>query len=569
MCGIFGYIGERDATGLLLDGLQRLEYRGYDSAGLSVHDGSRIETVKSEGTIDNLRNAVGSVSGTLGISHTRWATHGEVNEANAHPHVSDDIAIVHNGIIENYEDLKEFLTDRGYAFQSGTDSEVIAHLLNHFYRQSLESAMRKVLPMLDGSFAVAAVKEDERKIVGTRRGSPLVAGRNDDGYFISSDEGSFLTEANEVCYLDEDAIIVLEDDASTLYDPDGVGEPRYETVDADDEAITKRGHESFMHKEIHEQPAIIRNNIADLDIDVASFNRIILTACGTSWHACLIGKYILEEALRVPVEVDYASELRYRDPIVGEDDLVIGVSQSGETADTIGALETVREAGATIFGIVNEERSHIARMVDVAIPISAGKEVGVASTKAFTGQVLAFNRLAGVSDAAKKIPAQMEQLLAQEGEYERIANENLAMENALFMGRGINFPVALEGALKLKEISYVHAEGYPAAEMKHGPIALIDDNMPSVFIANKGPLYAKVVGNMEEVKARGGTLIVLSDDPELESMADYFIQVPSTTPSLSPLLNVIPLQFFAYYVAKLNGKNVDKPRNLAKCVTVE
>ncbi len=604
MCGIFGYIGEREAAPLLLRGLKRLEYRGYDSAGISVLSNPEVRVVKKEGDISELQKSFDKeeLPGKAGISHTRWATTGKVNDRNAHPHTSCDgeISIVHNGIIENAKELREELERKGHVFSSNTDSEVVAHLLEEV-DASLEEAMMEVVNSLTGSFALVAIRVGERKLVGARKDSPLVVGISEEENFLASDVTPFLEYTGSAVFLEDNQVVVVEEDSFEVFDKSGNKiDLGISEIDQDSEEIELKGHDTYMHKEIYEQPDVVRNNLKllqdgkvnfpNLELeDLEGFNRIIMTACGTSWHSCLIGEYMFEQILDVPVEVEYASEFRYSQAPLSEHDLVVGISQSGETADTLAALRKAKEEGATTLGVINVPNSTMAREVDENVFIQAGKEIGVASTKAFVGQITALSLLAlkfysdsevsGFESRFLKdmrcLPRLIEDLLEKEGEVKELAekyNRDGDLQNALFMGRGINFPTALEGALKLKEISYVHAEGYPAAEMKHGPIALIDDEMPSVFIANNGnELYRKVLNNIEEVKTRGGKIIAITDheDEELERLADDLIKVPKVHPCLSPIVNVIPLQLFSLHMAKLRGLNVDKPRNLAKSVTVE
>jgi glucosamine--fructose-6-phosphate aminotransferase (isomerizing) len=608
MCGIVGYVGPRTAAPLVLDALHRLEYRGYDSSGVATVAGTTLAVEKAAGRIAVLEQRLGKrvPAGGTGIAHTRWATHGAPNDANAHPHTDcgGAIALVHNGIIENAGPLRERLTARGHVFRSETDTEVVAHLIEDLYAGSLVDAVMAALPMLEGTYGLAIVSAHQPEtLVAARMGSPLLIGIGDDEYFVASDAAALVDHTRSVVYLDDGEVAVIDRDGYHIYDRATTRvEKTVRTIDWDIGAVERGGYAHFMLKEIMEQPESIRNtlrgrlleeegtarlgglNLADdelLDID-----RIVLTACGTSWHSALIGEYLLEEHARIPCEVEYASEFRYRNPIVAEDTLVIGISQSGETADTIAALREARQRGARTIGIVNVVGSTIARDVDGGIYLHAGPEIGVASTKAFTSQVTALAlltlRLArlrhlsvlqgrALVEGLRALPEQVAGVLARAGEMEAIADRFARATNALYLGRGYNFPVALEGALKLKEISYIHAEGYPAAEMKHGPIALIDDMMPVVVVAPRDGTYAKIVSNVQEVKARGGRVIaiVTEGDREITQLADHAFAIPHTLDPLISVLSVIPLQLLAYYIAVRRGCDVDKPRNLAKSVTVE
>ncbi len=551
MCGIYGYIGSRNITDELLRGLSKLDYRGYDSAGIAISDTLTVE--KTKGRIDDLREHTTTRDGTAGIAHTRWATHGAVTDDNAHPHVAGDIAVVHNGIIENHEELKEELQHR--TFTSETDTEVIAHLLDEA-EGDLARAMRTVLPRLEGSFAIAAIMKGGDEIVAARRKSPLCIGRSDDASYISSDEGSFAEHADRVAHLPEDTVIRIDKNGAQPAET-----VEYESLDTDTHAITKDGHETYMHKEIHEQPGMVHDNQdREINVDLEQYDRVYLTACGTSLYACKTAKYILDRR----VQVHHAAEFRYHNTATS-DDLVIAVSQSGETADTLGAVRASNENGADTLGIVNEERTAIARETDRYIGVKAGKEVGVASTKAFTAQLLTFHQIQG-TEGLERLPHKLRTVLSNEEAIKQVATQYADTDSMLFLGRGLNHPAAEEGALKLKEISYIHAEGYPAAELKHGPIALVDENTPSVFVAN-GPLYDKTYGNMEEVKARNGDVIAVATDDI--DVADHVLPVPESRSSRTPFLNVAALQLFAYHVARRKENDVDKPRNLAKCVTVE
>ncbi len=602
MCGIFGYIGVKRAAPILLRGLERLEYRGYDSAGIAVLNGDRVRLYRALGKISVLKAKVPkSLRGTAGIAHTRWATHGEPSVANAHPHADckGEIFLVHNGIIENYESLKKIL--KGHKFSSKTDSEVLVHLIEEFYRGDLTRAVAEALSKVQGTFGIAVLHKGERKIVAARNGSPLIIGIRKDGRFIASDPSAIAEHTKRFIALEDGMMAVLTDDGHQILNLKGrrldVGEER---ITWDLERIEKQGYAHFMEKEIFEQPETVRNafrgridpskgvKFGGLNMETAEIrrvSRILLIACGTSWHAALVGKYLIEKLSRVPVEVDYASEFRYRDPVISKGDLVIVISQSGETADTLAALREARRRGSKVLGISNVVGSTIAREVDGGIYIHAGPEIGVASTKAFTGQVTClfllalrlglerktlsrseFSRLAG---ELAGLPKKISEALGYADTIKALASEYAKNRNFIYLGRGMNFPVALEGALKLKEISYLHAEGYPAAEMKHGPIALIDEHMPVVFIACRNGAYEKVLSNMEEVRARKGRILAVTDDDAAAALADDAIRVPSIDALLSPVLNVIPLQLLAYYIAVERGCDVDQPRNLAKSVTVE
>jgi len=608
MCGIVGYVGHRDAAPLLLDGLARLEYRGYDSAGVAtIHDG-QLTVEKTSGRITTLETHIADrpPQGSLGVAHTRWATHGAPTDGNAHPHIDckGSIAVVHNGIVENASTLREFLESQGHTFRSETDSEVLAHLIEEFLDGSLQKAVTAALREVEGAYGIAAVAVTEpNTIVAARKGSPLLVGLGDNEHFVASDVAALLEHTREVVYLDDGEMAVVRADGYDIMDLSAVHlEKAVDTVDWDIATIERSGYTHFMLKEIMEQPDAIRNTLrgrvledggtARLDglnlpgHQLLKIERIVLTACGTSWHAALIGEYMLEELTRIPVEVEYASEFRYRDPVLNERTLVVGISQSGETADTLAALREAKERRARTLGIVNVVGSTIAREVEGGIYLHAGPEVGVASTKAFTCQVAALalltlrlGRLRTLSlrqgqaliEALLRLPEQVAQVLERAEDVQRIAETFMRAQNALYLGRGYNFPVALEGALKLKEISYIHAEGYPAAEMKHGPIALIDEMMPVICIAPQDAVYQKIVSNVEEVKARQGHVlaIVTEGDDRLADLADHLIPIPKTLDPLTPILSVLPLQLFAYYAAVRRGCDVDRPRNLAKSVTVE
>ncbi|HYL29642.1 MAG TPA: glutamine--fructose-6-phosphate transaminase (isomerizing) [Gemmatimonadales bacterium] len=609
MCGIVGYIGPRPAAKLLLEGLKRLEYRGYDSSGIAIVNGKGLEIVKAAGKISALEQQLnGSLpTGTLGIAHTRWATHGAPTTPNAHPHTdqSGRIAVIHNGIIENASALRKALEQRGHGFKSETDTEVLAHLVGEFYRGNLEEAVAAALRDVDGAYGLAFVSADEPDVlVAARKGSPLLVGVGENEWFVASDASPLLQYTRSVIYLDDGEMAVLTRDGYRIRNLETakIDKP-VDQIEWDLATIERGGYPHFMLKEICEQPESLRNTLRGhlledegtarvsglnlSDDDLKQVQRIIITACGTSWHSGLIGEYMLEEMARIPVEVEYASEFRYRNPVVDPKTLVIGISQSGETADTLAAIREAKRRGARTVGVVNVVGSTIAREVDGGIYLHAGPEVGVASTKAFTSQVAAlalislriarlrnFSILQGRQfiHALSRLPDQMADILGRSADIERLADRFLGTtHNALYLGRGVNFPVALEGALKLKEISYIHAEGYPAAEMKHGPIALIDENMPVVFIAPKDAVHSKIVSNIEEVKARGGKVIALvnSGDAEIERLADATFTIPETLDALTPILTSIPLQLLSYYVAVRRGCNVDQPRNLAKSVTVE
>jgi glucosamine--fructose-6-phosphate aminotransferase (isomerizing) len=591
-----------------VEGLRRLEYRGYDSSGIAVLNGRGLVVVKQSGKLSALEQQLQDYtpSGTVGIGHTRWATHGPPTTTNAHPHTDQagKIALIHNGIIENAGAIRRVLEQRGHAFRSETDTEVLAHLIGECYRGSLEEAVAEALRQVDGAYGIAVISEDEPDVlVAARKGSPLLVGVGEGEWFVASDASAILSHTRSVVYLDDGEMVVLtrkgyhvRDLAATLIDKP------INQIEWDLATIERGGYDHFMLKEIFEQPDTVRNTMRGhlleeegtarmsglnlTDEDIKQINRIVITACGTSWHSGLIGEYMLEEFARIPVEVEYASEFRYRNPVVDERTLVIGISQSGETADTLAAIREAKRRGARTIGLVNVVGSTIAREVDGGIYLHAGPEVGVASTKAFTSQVIAlalitlrFGRLRNLSilqgrqiiQGLKALPGQIQQILARAHEVEALAERYWRTNNALYLGRGVNFPVALEGALKLKEISYIHAEGYPAAEMKHGPIALIDENMPVVFIAPRDAVHGKIVSNIEEVRARGGQVIAIKNDgdDQISRLASAYFTIPETLDMLTPILTIIPLQLFSYYVAVRRGCNVDQPRNLAKSVTVE
>ena len=608
MCGIIGYIGTRGVTPLLLEGLKRMEYRGYDSAGVAVLNGRGVETRKAAGKISQLERALAAspVEGDTGIGHTRWATHGVPNECNAHPHVDckGEIAVVHNGIIENSGTLKQGLEARGHEFASETDTEVIAHLIEEAFDGNLEDAVIEALWQIEGTYGIAVVSsQDRNKIVAARKGSPLLVGLGDGEYYVASDVSAILAHTREVVYLDDGDVAVLTRNGYTILNQRAQElERRVSKIDWDLDQIERGGFDHFMLKEIFEQPATVENcmrgrllpdqgtsklgGLNMTDEELLRFDNILITACGTSWHSALIGEHMLENLARIPVEVEYASELRYRNPIVTDRTLCIVISQSGETADTLAAMREAKARGARTYGIVNVVGSTIARESDGGIYVHAGPEIGVASTKAFTSQVIALllftlklARLRNLSmvdgkaiiEEMQALPKKIQSVLDRAPEIETIAEEFKNAQNFLYLGRGYSFPTALEGALKLKEISYIHAEGYPAAEMKHGPIALIDANMPVLFITPHDSVFDKVVSNVQEVKARGGRVIAITtrDEDSLEGKLDYEFRIPETKDMLTPVLASVPLQLLAYYIAVKRGANVDQPRNLAKSVTVE
>jgi glutamine---fructose-6-phosphate transaminase (isomerizing) len=608
MCGIVGYIGKRGATEILVEGLHRLEYRGYDSAGVAVMNGNGVETRKAAGKIVKLEEALAAhpVHGDLGIAHTRWATHGIPNECNAHPHIDckGNVAVVHNGIIENASVLRAELEKHGHKFVSETDTEVIAHLIEEAFDGSLEDAVIEALWQIEGTYGIAVVSSlDSNKIVAARKGSPLLIGLGDGEYYVASDVSAILAQTREVVYLDDGDVAVLTRDGYTILDQRAQRLDRHVSkIDWDLDQIERGGFDHFMLKEIFEQPATIENcmrgrllpeegtsklgGLNMTDDELLAFDNIVITACGTSWHSALIGEHMIEDLARIPVEVEYASEFRYRNPIINDRTLCIVISQSGETADTLAAMREAKQRGARTYGIVNVVGSTIARETDGGIYVHAGPEIGVASTKAFTSQVMALLlftlklarlRSLGVVrgreiiEKMHELPAQIQQVLDRAPEIEKLAEDFKNENNFLYLGRGYNFPTALEGALKLKEISYIHAEGYPAAEMKHGPIALIDERMPVVFIAPHDSVFDKLMSNVQEVKARGGRVLAITSraEPELKGKADYEFRIPETIDLLTPILASVPLQLLAYYIAVKRGNNVDQPRNLAKSVTVE
>jgi glucosamine--fructose-6-phosphate aminotransferase (isomerizing) len=609
MCGIVGYIGPRQAAGLLLEGLRRLEYRGYDSAGIAVVNGRGLQIMKAAGKLSVLEGQLNDdmPSGTIGIGHTRWATHGAPTTTNAHPHTdqSGRIAVIHNGIIENSGAIRKALEQRGHTFKSDTDTEVLAHLVGEFYDGNLEEAVANALRDVEGAYGLAFISVEEPGVlVAARNGSPLLVGVGENEWFVASDASPLLQHTRSVVYLDDGEMVVLTREGYRVRNLETarISKP-VNQIDWDLATVERGGYPHFMLKEICEQPESLCNTLRGhlledegtarvsglnlSDEELKQFERVIITACGTSWHSGIIGEYMLEEMARLPVEVEYASEFRYRNPVVDPKTLVIGISQSGETADTLAAVREAKRRGGRTIGLVNVVGSTIAREVDGGTYLHAGPEIGVASTKAFTSQVAALAlitlriaRLRNLSilqgrefiQALRRLPEQASQILERTGEIEQLADRFLrTTKNALYLGRGVNFPVALEGALKLKEISYIHAEGYPAAEMKHGPIALIDENMPVVFIAPRDAVHSKIVSNIEEVKARGGKVIALINqgDTEIQRLADATFTIPETLDLLTPILTSIPLQLLSYYVAVSRGCNVDQPRNLAKSVTVE
>ena len=614
MCGIVGYLGHREAYPILIKGLQRLEYRGYDSAGVALGTENHIEVIKKKGKVVDLENEAKSKnkSGKIGIGHTRWATHGVPNDTNSHPHFSEseNLVIIHNGIIENYDSLKTELINRGYTFHSDTDTEVLINFIEEIKKvenTTLENAVQIALTQVVGAYAIAVMEKGVlNEMVLAKKGSPMVVGIGENEFFVASDASPFLEYTKNAVYLEDEemAIIKLGEGISikTIHGNEFI-DPNIQELQLNLEAIEKGGFDHFMLKEIYEQPRSIRDTLRGrmlVDegvISMAGFQeyeakfmnarRIVIIGCGTSWHAGLVAEYLFEQYARIPVEVEYASEFRYRDPIIGEEDVVIAISQSGETADTLAAIELAKERGATIFGICNVVGSTIARTAHAGAYTHAGPEIGVASTKAFSSQVAVLTLMAlhlghkkgNISNSQfhelltelDNIPSKIEKMLKSDEKILEITERYGNMQNFLYLGRGVNFPVALEGALKLKEISYIHAEGYPAAEMKHGPIALIDENMPIVVIANKGSQYEKIVSNVQEIKARDGQIIAIVNegDTTLKGLADYCIEIPETEEAFTPLITTIPLQLLSYHIAVMRGCNVDQPRNLAKSVTVE
>jgi glucosamine--fructose-6-phosphate aminotransferase (isomerizing) len=615
MCGIVGYIGHREAYPIILKGLKRLEYRGYDSAGIALYDGCDIKLSKTKGKVAELELKLEkeiSTAGSLGIGHTRWATHGEPNDVNSHPHFSnsEDLVIIHNGIIENYDSLKTELKNRGYTFKSDTDTEVLINLIEDVMKNDglkLGKAVQVALNQVVGAYAIAVFdKKKPNEIVVAKLGSPLAIGIGDDEFFIASDASPFIEYTKNAIYLEDEEMAIIrrgKDLKIRKIKDDSLVDPYVQELQINLEQIEKGGYDHFMLKEIYEQPNAIKDTyrgrmlvnegiikLAGVEDNMKRFlnaDRIIIVACGTSWHAGLVAEYIFEDLARIPVEVEYASEFRYRNPVISEKDVVISISQSGETADTLAAIKLAKSKGAFVFGVCNVVGSSIARETNAGAYTHAGPEIGVASTKAFTTQItiltliaLRLARAKGTISSSdfrmhllelEMIPEKVKKALESEEHIKRIAEIYKNTRNFLYLGRGYNFPVALEGALKLKEISYIHAEGYPAAEMKHGPIALIDENMPIVVIATKKGHYEKVVSNIQEIKSRKGKIIgiVTEGDVTVKELADHVIEVPETLESLSPLLTTIPLQLLSYHIAVMLGKNVDQPRNLAKSVTVE
>ncbi len=615
MCGIVGYIGYRDAYPIIIKGLQRLEYRGYDSAGIALYDGNEINLSKTKGKVEDLNNKAKStisLEGKLGIGHTRWATHGVPNDVNSHPHYSNsgDLVIIHNGIIENYDAIKKELTKRGYTFSSETDTEVLVNLIEEVKRKEgvkLGKAVQIALNEVVGAYAIAVFdKQKPDEIVVAKLGSPLAIGVGENEFFIASDASPFIEFTNNAIYLEDEEMAVIrlgKEIKLRKIKNDAIAYPSIQELALNLEEIEKGGFDHFMLKEIYEQPRAILDTyrgrlrakegiikMAGVDDNLEKFlnaNRIIIVACGTSWHAGLVAEYIFEDLARIPVEVEYASEFRYRNPVITDKDVLIAISQSGETADTLAAIKLAKEKGAFVFGVCNVVGSSIARETDAGAYTHAGPEIGVVSTKAFTTQITVLTLLAlklakekGIFDNRRfhehlseleNIPSKVEKALLSNPLVEIISNVYKDSTNCLYLGRGYNFPVALEGALKLKEISYIHAEGYPAAEMKHGPIALIDEHMPVVVIATNKGHYEKVVSNIQEIKSRKGKIIavVTEGDVQVKELADHVIEIPETLESLTPLLTTIPLQLLSYHIAVMRGCNVDQPRNLAKSVTVE
>jgi glucosamine--fructose-6-phosphate aminotransferase (isomerizing) len=618
MCGIVGYVGSEAASSFLIDGLRRLEYRGYDSSGIAVHDGSSFSVTRAVGRIDSLVQRIGSepAEGRLGIGHTRWATHGPATEANAHPHLGGDgeVVLVHNGVIENFQLLKEELISKGYQFQSDTDSEVIAHLISDSLKRAVDvsgqpnirylNAVKTALARLRGTYGLLiAFRDKPNLMIAARFGSPLVIGVGRGEYFVSSDASPLVGRTDRIVYLADHQLAVLASEGfSVVHRDQGKIRVDIRPLEVDSNEVSLEGFDHYMLKEIYEQPESIRNamrgRLDDQDAtavfgglnltpqQLAGIERIILTGCGTSWHSALVGEYLIEELARIPVSVEYASELRYRNPPIENNTLVFGITQSGETADTLAALRETKRKGHRTLAICNVVGSSIAQAADGGVYLHAGPEIGVASTKAYTSQccvlamlALYFGRMRHLSfeggrriiEELRTLPDAVQRTLNCDAQVRQVAAKYQHATNVLYLGRQYNFPTALEGALKLKEISYVHAEGYPAAEMKHGPIALVDEATPSVFIIPHGTTYDKVMANMEEVKARGGPIIAVAgqDDPRIDAIADDVIHVPHVPEILQPIVTVIPLQLLAYHVAILRGCDVDKPRNLAKSVTVE
>ncbi len=608
MCGIVAYVGYRKAQPILIEGLKRLEYRGYDSAGVAMLRDSKLVIRKSPGRISALEAILDdeTAAGTCGLSHTRWATHGAPNQVNAHPHTDSTgrIALVHNGIIENYVSLKTYLQQKGIEFRSDTDTEVLVQLISHHYQGNLEEAVRRALQDVRGTYGIAVLcTEEPDKIVAARKGSPLIVGIGDGEYIVASDAAAVIQHTTQVIHLSDGEMVTIWSDGFRTTTLDNVPITKeVSEIEFSLEEIELGGHEHFMSKEIFEQPDALQNclrgrldltegrvvlgGLANVSRELSHVRRIIITACGTAWHAGLVGEYLFEDLARIPTEVEYASEFRYRNPIMEEGTIQIVISQSGETADTLAAAREAREKGARVLGVVNAVGSTIARETDAGVYLHVGPEIGVASTKAYIGQVtvltlmaLYFGRRRHLSQAETSdymrelsaIPEKIRRITAQSDAIKEVADLFKGRENWLYLGRGYNYPTALEGALKLKEISYIHAEGMPAAEMKHGPIALITEGMPVVFIATRNSQYEKVISNIEEVRARGGQVIAVATegDHELKRYSEHVFYVPDAPEPLQPLVNIIPLQLLAYHAAVLRGCNVDKPRNLAKSVTVE
>jgi glucosamine--fructose-6-phosphate aminotransferase (isomerizing) len=611
MCGIVAYVGKRQAHEIIIKGLKRLEYRGYDSAGIALlNDG--LAVYKKKGKVSELEQHIKgkNLNSTIGIGHTRWATHGEPNDRNAHPHYSSSgkLAMIHNGIIENYSSLKQELINKGHSFKSDTDTEVFIHFIEDIKEHvgcSLEEAVRLALTKVVGAYAIVIMSvEDPQQLVAARKGSPLVVGVGKDEFFLASDATPIVEYTNEVVYLNDQEIAVINNGQLTIKNTANLPLiPYIQTIDLELEAIEKGGFEHFMLKEIFEQPRsisdcmrgrldsqagrLILGGLREYLTKLVNADRILIVACGTSWHAGLVAEYVFEEFCRIPVEVEYASEFRYRNPVIREGDVIIAISQSGETADTLAAIEQAKQKGAVIFGVCNVVGSSIPRATHAGAYTHAGPEIGVASTKAFTAQLTVLNMIALIVAQKKgtiteqklhellvemeNIPAKVEKALKLNDQIKEIAETFKDSRNCLYLGRGYNFPVALEGALKLKEISYIHAEGYPAAEMKHGPIALIDEEMPVIFIATRDSSYEKIVSNIQEVKARKGRVIaiVTEGDKLIPKMVEFVIEVPPVHEALMPMVSVIPLQLLSYHIAVMRGCNVDQPRNLAKSVTVE
>ncbi len=609
MCGIVGYIGDNNAQEILIDGFRRLEYRGYDSAGIAIFDGEKLIVKRTRGKIKDLEKILERepINGSVGIAHTRWATHGKPSDENAHPHRSGSIAVVHNGIIENHIELRKWLEGKGHRFSSETDTEIFAHLIEEKLKDKSDflNAVLWSLKQVRGSYAIVVINEDEPdKLIGARKGSPLILGLGDGEYFLASDIPAILSYTRRMVFLEDGDIVVISREGASIFDIDGkVVQREVKKITWDPSMAEKSGYKHFMQKEIFEQPRAIADTLTgrvfsqsgDIRFDhfemdenfVKKLDRITIVACGTSWHAGLVGRFYLEKFLKVPVDVELGSEYRYRDPVVSTHHLVIGISQSGETADTIAGLKAGREKGARILSICNVIDSSIARMSDDVLYTHAGPEIGVASTKAFTTQIvtlymlslllgrmrgsLSENEVVRNIEELVQLPSVVEQILKKDEEIKKISWKYYKFQNFLYLGRHINFPIALEGALKLKEISYIHAEGYPAGEMKHGPIALIDENMPVVAIATKSAVYEKMYSNIEEVKARNGNVIALATegDEKIKDISEDIIYLPFLSEDLNPVVNVIPLQLLAYHIAVNRGTDVDQPRNLAKSVTVE